>query len=229
MGKAKKGAMFDKEKEKRHPSYGMLSFSRVTGSKQNLFGSSIEHRNFIILRISPAVMRRDLSHDWPMEDGIPFIEVGMSYSQFADSLTSMDHGSGTPVTVRSVGGKQIEECPHESKRKQFSKEFSNFCEGFKSDFVETIQALKTSAEKGRAGTTELAELLKKVEQLRQSITSNLPFIETTFQEQTEKTIHEAKKEIEAHVEVLVKETGLTAILDGVPSLKDGKNRRKIKK
>jgi len=227
MRKAKTGHMFDEEKK--HPSFGMLSFSRVTGSKQNLFGSSIEHRNFVVLRISPAVMRRSLSHDCPMEDGIPFIEVEMSSSQFADSLTSMNHGSGTPVTIRRLDGKQIEECPHESKRKQFSKEFDNFCKNFKSDFVEAIQALETSAEKGRAGKTELAELLFKVKQLRMSMMSNLPFIETSFQKQTEKTIHEAKKEIEAHVEGLVRETGLTAILDRMPSLTDGKNRRKIKK
>ena len=227
MSKKKKNDMFDEEKK--HPSYGMLSFSRVSGSRQTLFGSSIEHRNFVVLRISPAVMRRSLSHDWPLADGIPFIEVEMSLSQFADSLTSMNYGNGVPVTVRRLGGKQIEECPHESKRKQFSKEFDNFCKEFKDDFVEAMQALKTSAKKGRAGKAELAELLKKVELLRQSITSNLTFIETSFQKQTEKTIHEAKKEIEAHVEELVKETGLTALLKGMPSIDDGKNRRKIKK
>ena len=42
--------MLFKNKET-HPSYGMLQFSRTTGGKTSLFGSSIKHKDTIRLKV----------------------------------------------------------------------------------------------------------------------------------------------------------------------------------
>ena len=43
----------------------------------------------------------------------------MSYSQFAEVITSMNQGTGVPVTIRHIQGKeQIGECPFTDKKQQ---------------------------------------------------------------------------------------------------------------
>lgn len=41
-----------------HPSFGMLSFSRVHGGHSNLFGSSIQHRNTIHMVLKEGTVSR---------------------------------------------------------------------------------------------------------------------------------------------------------------------------
>ena len=43
-----------------HPSYGTLRFSRITGSKTTLFGSSIEHRDTVLMELYHADITREL-------------------------------------------------------------------------------------------------------------------------------------------------------------------------
>ena len=39
------------------------------------------------------------------------------------AITSMNQGSGVPVTIRYIQGERIEDCPFVDKRQQFEKEF----------------------------------------------------------------------------------------------------------
>lgn len=115
----------DNEK-KVHESYGLAGFTRSTigGSGVNLFGSSIKHSNTICFRVYHAEVERNLNQDWYYASGrLPIVEIEMSQSQFAEMITSMNIGDGFPVTIRSIDGKQMEKCPHESKRQQHANEF----------------------------------------------------------------------------------------------------------
>ncbi len=48
----------------------------------------------------------------------------MSYSQFAEAITSMNMGSGVPVAIRwTEKDGRIPECDFVSKREQFADEF----------------------------------------------------------------------------------------------------------
>lgn len=92
--------------KKEHPSYGIIRIARssVSGRGTALFGSSIMHNNVIRLTITPGVMERDANEDrfFPkerMKDRL--IEVEMSYTQFAEAITSLNMGQGVPV-----GGKE---------------------------------------------------------------------------------------------------------------------------
>lgn len=82
-----------------HPSYGTLLFSRRTGAKEALFGSSIQHRDTICMTLHHASIERGLNRDWIHGDKV-IAEVEMSYSQFAEAITSMNIGTGVPVTVQ---------------------------------------------------------------------------------------------------------------------------------
>lgn len=86
-------------KRKTHPAYGMLSFSRRTGGKQSLFGSSIEHKDVIAMTLRHGEVDRQLNRDWYHGTEV-IAEVEMSYAQFAEAITSMNIGTGVPVTIR---------------------------------------------------------------------------------------------------------------------------------
>lgn len=97
--------------KKQHPSYGMIRFARssIGGSGTALFGSSIMHNNVIRLSISKGMMEREGNEDWflagtDINDMI--VEVEMSYTQFAEAITSLNIGEGIPVTIRRAGKRQ---------------------------------------------------------------------------------------------------------------------------
>ena len=98
------------EKKEKHPSYGMLGFSRRQGSKTNLFGSSIQHQNTISMTLRQGEMHRGLNTDW-FFGGDVIVEVEMSQAQFAEAITSMNMGSGVPVTIRYQENKGYIERP----------------------------------------------------------------------------------------------------------------------
>ena len=74
-----------------HPSYGTLAFRRQTGGSTPLFGSSIEHRDTISMTLYHADITRGLHND-SIYGKNPIAKVEMSYSQFAEAITSMNMG-----------------------------------------------------------------------------------------------------------------------------------------
>ena len=180
-----------------HPSYGTLLFNRAHGGKTALFGSSIEHSDVITMELRHADVTRELNSDRFFGDK-PIARVEMSYSQFAEAITSFGQGTGIPVTIRytEMDGR-IPECDFVSKREQFTGEFKE----------QTNKAMKKSKEL----ISEVAELfstkktftkadkeniLLKLNKLNSDIGSNIGFVADCFNEQMDKTVMEAKGEIE---------------------------------
>lgn len=181
-----------------HPAYGMLSFSRRTGGKTPLFGSSIEHRDTIAMTLTHGDITRGLNTDWYHGNGI-IAEVEMSYSQFAEAITSMNMGSGVPVTVRRTEKDgRIPECDFINKKEQFQDELkerlSNATEMSRSLIVE-VQ--KLFDEKKTLTKADKSEIINKLTKVASEINGNVNFTYEMFNEQMDKTVMEAKGEIEA--------------------------------
>jgi hypothetical protein len=181
-----------------HPSYGTLAFRRRTGGATPLFRSSIEHRDTIAMTLYHADVNRGLHEDHFYGDKV-IAEVEMSYSQFAEAITSMNMGSGVPVTIRwtEKDGK-IPPCDFVSKREQFADEFK---EKRKKATNESQQIINDVAElfeqKKNLTKADRQEILSKLLKLSQDIGCNMDFIADQFNEQMDKTVMEAKGEIEA--------------------------------
>lgn len=222
------------EKTTTHESYGMLSMSRITCNKGIvLFGSSLTHSNTIILRIKRADEKRHLNKFW-YHGREEIIEIEMSPTQFTDAITNMNT-EGTPVTIRKVTGKRMEDPPYENVFDTFNKEFksditkvlNNTCKIMK----KTEEELKAPGAISKARRVELAELLYKVEQ---DIRSNLPFVHKQFLRQVSKSVSEAKGAIEAFFSNTIYRLGSERMKDELeqgnivpPSI--GIGRRKIKR
>lgn len=204
------------ENRETHPSYATLSFSRAqSGMAIPLFGSSIKHRDTIIMRVSEAELCRELNSDH-IFSGKRIVEVEMSQSQFAEAITSMNMGSGVPVTLRFRADKPglIEQCPYEDKIQKFEKEFAECQEESKQHFKEFVNQVKTLLEKKSLGKGDKEEIIKNMDILYGRVFSNQEFVYKQFNEQMDKTVTEAKGEIEAFVQNKMNSIAREALVNG---------------
>lgn len=182
----------------RHPSFGMLSFSRAHGGHSNLFGSSIQHRDTIHMVLKEGAVSRDLNEDW-YSGGNEIMEVEMSQSQFAELITSMNMDSGVPCTIKFIKGKgKIPEPDFINKREQITNEFKEQMDDKKASANKIYEEIKTLLDtKKSIGKGDRAAILSKIHSITNGLSSESNFMFCQFQEQMDKTITEAKGEIEA--------------------------------
>ena len=190
------------ENKESHPSYATLQFSRVsTSGTKVLFGSSIKHRDTIVMRVRKASLSRHLNEDYIFGDQ-EVIEVEMSQSQFAEAITSMNMGTGIPVTLTYLQGEGvIEDCPYFDKRMQFENEFADKNKKQNELAISLIkEAQKLFEEKKTFNKADKENIMNMLYKLNQEIGSNTEFIYKQFNEQMDKTTLEAKCEIEAFMQ-----------------------------
>lgn len=219
----------DKTTVEKHESFGMLRISRVSGGRSNLFGSSIQHREKITLEIGRGEKHRHLNNNWySMKDSI--VEVEMSPTQFAEAITSLNCGSGIPVTILSVERKMMDECPEVNQRQVFEDEFNDQVKDISGHMIKTEKEINDIVTKPKVGKSDLKRIQELVARLHMEIRSNIPYIQTQFNEAMDKTVLEAKGEVEATILHAVTAAGLDAIANGhakgiitkhFPMLQDG--------
>lgn len=199
----------------KHESYGILQISRVSHGKETvLFGSSIPHRETIRLSIHPGELNRSLSHDWYYAKSREYIEIEMSQAQFAEAITSLNQGSGTPVTIRRLDGKDIDPPEFSNKRMIFEEEFKNQMQ----ELGDELDALTESAEdilrnKKSVNKSDRQKILNQISRLKAKITSSIPFIASSYNEQLDKISQEAKAEVEAFTINKINQLGLEKLED----------------
>lgn len=197
----------------KHPSFANLYIGRSHSSgKQALFGSSIKHSDVITLKISPAYMDRDLNYDRYYAEAVPYIEIKMSQSQFAQAITSLNMGAGVPVTLSQLNGEYIEPCPFVDKREQFSSEFRQDMQEISKRLDEVTKEVESLIENKKTFSKADKEMiLKTLTDVKTQIGSNYPYMYSMFNEQMDKTVNEAKAEIESHLQSRIEDVALRAI------------------
>lgn len=212
----------DDEFEREHPSYGLVHISRVTSgtSTKRLFGSPLAHHyGTIQISIGSAKWSHGLHHDryFGSLTG-EHIEIEMSAAQFADMITSLNMGGGTPCTIRRLVGVQIPNPPdHATEAEHIRDNFENSLDMYKAK-------ARTSRKKIEDLTSKLSTKVKDeiriaLDVIEDQLASNVPFIVKQFQEATSKITTAAKAEVDSFVSHVVRAAGLEAIADGrLPSL-----------
>lgn len=181
-----------------HPAYGTILFNRAYGGKRALFGSSIEHSNVITLELRHAGITRDYSSD-SVFGNKPIVEVEMSYSQFAEAITSFGQGTGIPCTIRYTekDGK-IPPCDFVSKREQFTDEFKGKIEDAMNESQQLIHDVADLFSQKKSLTkVDKEAVMNKLRKLSMDIGCNMEFVANQFNVQMDRTVMEAKGEIES--------------------------------
>lgn len=201
----------------KHPSYGQLQICRASSNKRiPLYGTSNECRETIRLSIHTSVHSRDLCHDWYYADD-ELIEVEMSPSQFAEAITSLNIGSGTPVTIKRIKGHgPIDSPPYKSDRDLFEKEFNNKVRSVMEDIDHLIDRAKEFKEQKSVTKKSLTDLLDNLEVIRREIKSNMPFVAKSFSEHLDNVVSSAKIEFDTFVESKIHSAGIESLRDKAP-------------
>jgi len=220
-----------------HESYGMVGFSRVScNPPMNLFGSSIKHGNIISMKVHVAEKQRDYQQDrYSARDTL--IEIEMSATQFSEAITSFNVGDGVPCTLKYVKGDEIkdgedgkrsiyrEPCPETNFRQQATSELKEEM----AELGKRLDELKKDSQiilnhKGAIKVSDRKKLLGDLNMIDQEIRSNIPFVHKCFNESVEKTVTDAKGEIDATFQTVRERLGDAAIAEQiqVPMLEEKK-------
>lgn len=197
-----------------HPSFGLISFTRGQYSQQqSLFGSSIKHTNTITMRLSNAHKHRGLNYDSYSSAGEnEIVEVEISAAQFAEMITSMNCGDGTPCTIRRIGNDFFEGVEEESKTEVHSREFAETLSKATVDIKKTRQEVfELLSKKKSLNKADRETVIRGMNRFVQFADSNTRYYLKSFNEQMQKTVTEAKAEVESFITGTVTKMGLESI------------------
>ena len=218
--------------KKQHPSYGMIRISRSSaGGGTALFGSSILHNDVIRLSISKGVMERDGNEDRffareSMKDQI--VEVEMSYTQFAEAITSLNMGEGVPVTITRLNGNYVEKCPCSDRIKVMRKEMNEATQDMVSELESHCEEIeKLLNEKRVLSKEDRSSIVSALKNVRKELRTIIPYLQEIFSEQMDKTVTEAKGEFEAYLQNKMNSIALAAMSEHIKLKEMQRNRDMI--
>jgi hypothetical protein len=195
-----------------HESYGTITITRAQGNFDNLFASNIETNHAIHLTIQRAERRHEHAHDW-IHGREELISVYLSPLQFAEFLTSMGQGEGTPCTINRVQGDMMEQPPEtEATARKVVREFVEKTEDIAEFAKGADQLVKDILGKGqkmkKADREELQAIFTKMCRV---VTDSAPFLIKQAEEHINTMVAEAKATITQHANVLGVEAGSASL------------------
>lgn len=201
-----------------HPSFAMARFSRVhSGAPNRFFASDVDCRSWIELSINKACEYYRNGEKYPsthFNGRGEYIRVAFTPSQFAELLTTLNVGDGSPCTIKRLDNQCVEDIPD-----NFSPNSLDYQKQLYKDSMEEFNLqVKNSA-------NEVNELLKKktlskadkekikdvFNYISTQVNSNIPYFFDTFKETTDKIVNHAKSEIDATLQHCIVDAGVKAL------------------
>ena len=121
----------------------------------------------------------------------------MSQSQWAEMVSSIGIGEGTPCTIRYMNGKRLENCPYVSVREQFDDEFDDSVRESLEGLRNAVAACEELLGKKSVTKADREQILSLIRKAYRDVSDAVPFIKKQFTEQMDNTVKEARGEIEA--------------------------------
>ncbi len=211
----------------KHPAYGTVSLGVITGGDTTLFGSDIRHHQRIRISVQRAKLNRNLSNDWVHGDTSPLVEFEMSHAQFAEFITSVGRGGGTPCTlIYAPSSKEsVERMPGieniESKHELFRREIKESAQRQTESINDAIKKLGDLIDSGKVGKKELAGIHRQIAASVTNLPSNMAFVVAQAEEALEAATTHSKIEVETYIRYAVQRAGLDALISQGTAPKTG--------
>lgn len=212
------------EREKiTHESFGQLSFSRVSSNPpQKFYGSELDQSHYISMTLSSSEIDRDLSKEWFFAKKT-LVRVRMSSGQFAEMITSLNQGSGTPCTIEILDSKPVEPLPVQESRKEFThRKFADRMKMFADSIRENKDKAQEIVKKKTLSKQDIHALHHQLDWLTNEIERNIPYFAKCFQETMDEVVYEAKTEVENAIQHKINVLGLSTLHEQNKLLTDGK-------
>lgn len=224
----KKKGLFGEEIK--NESFGMLRFSRVSGNSGYLFGSDLQPNHFIIMELNDGYMSRSLSHDSYFDTNNNKVRIKMSTNQFSELITSLNYGSGVPVTIERFNGNKIPQFEDaENKKEAHYRQYKENINELHIDLSNEISDIKHILEKKSLSKADREYIIKYMEKIERELKYNIPFYIKTFKESMDKIVVEAKTEIENAIQSKIVNAGLDILGIGSINLPSSDNDNLIEK
>jgi len=196
-----------------HEAFGMVEASRISGGF-HMFGSDNEHGEVIEIRVKQGKHVRNLNTDWFYDFGRPYLTFRMTEAQFVAMVTGLSM-KRVPCTIyqsRDGEVKLHEAMPKpEGKTATFQREFKARAARAVEKVAEAGRNLTAILNQKSVSKTDVREALHLVDVAHSDVKSNMPFVVECFEENLEQRTHEAKLDIETHVQMSVVRLGMEAL------------------
>lgn len=212
--------------EEHEPYMGLIGASRTSSSGSALFQSEVQNQSYITIRVQTASRRRSLHKDWVHGKNM-LVEVHLSAAQWAELLTTLNHGDGVPCTIRhrigddgrlvTIDGPVFAPRLGESLA-EITDAANELTANIRSAYQEVLDAM--AAKKGvKEAVTGLGHQIN-------NLPSNARFMAKSVQQHAEKVVAHAKAEVDAWMTHAVQRAGLEALRSGAvtPELPSGEDR-----
>lgn len=178
---------------------GTIVINQISGRTQ-LFGSKTNHHYFIGLQIHTSTGGESMNpfENRFIESCLPIVSVELSMLQFAEMISSIGKGNGTPCTIRSFDGKQLPKyvLPDQKATLVDYARSVDKCRNVKIASV-GAKLKEIYAANKRPTKTEMMDMINDLN-AAESDESNRKFIEVETEKIFENVIADAKSQIEAH-------------------------------
>lgn len=205
--------MSDDEQTFEHESYGMIAVSRVSASRSiPLFGSSLESNPTMMqLTITHGVRYHARGYDRYFGSK-EIIRLWMTPAQYAEMISNPNSGCGVPCTLRHIQGTEMArppEVPDEGKlvREKFKLETEGLSKKAR-DGGTKLRALLSSA---KISQKLRDEIQRTYEDATSFLRGAAPYFVESFQDAVQKTVVEAKQEIDAFLTHATHAAGVQAL------------------
>lgn len=193
-----------------HPSFGLISMFKTTTSERSLFGSDLKHNQVISIELHTASSRRSLSRNWHSQEKL-VAKIDLSYSQFAQFITSAGDGTGVPCTFRfrAMDGHTPEIDNIETKSEIMHREVREMTKEATDQVFSKIKDLKELMDGSSISKKRLAEIIKDMEIAANNIPANMQHVQESAHENIDKFVSDAKVEIECYMDNAQKRLGIS--------------------
>ena len=199
-----------------HDSFGRISLAHSQRTSCSLFGSTLTHQHVVTIEVSRAHMeRRDGRERLSVVDEDAIVRFAMSESQWARFISSMGNGEGTPVTLERAPSKGTHLVQMPSLAPQSMHDASE--DDMREVGRKAGEAVAAVQERMRAFLVPGAKMptKKEIEAMHDALLDagrhmdgNMAQARRAFTETMEKTVDEAKTEMETFAMDMAKRLGL---------------------
>lgn len=211
--------MADEDKKFTHPSYGMVGFNRWQGGGGKLFGSAVVTHQGISLTIKRASRHHHLNQDWYMGEQ-ELIRVEMTEAQFAQLITSFGQGDGVPCTLNWIAGEGSikAESNIQSEAELIHTRFKEEAKVIADRLKASTQAIKDIANNSKMSMKDKKAIADAADAFTNQAQSHMPFLLSQLHEAADKIVTQAKTEVAAFTDRLLKAAGLEHMKAQAPAL-----------
>jgi len=148
-----------------------------------MFCSELMPNGYIQMELTEACLSKDYGMDMPIPTKV-IARACMTSHQFSELITTLNFGSGVPVTLEVTNGNRIQQIDKViSEKEKVSIELKNTIKDITSNIAHMSARLKELINKksalNKSGKDEISELIFK---LNQDLKDNMSYIVDTLQE-----------------------------------------------